>query len=299
MKLTVIASTEGWHYGDLRRAAEAMAMELDRVDFRDLEGVAGGDREPTKPLRLPFERAVVRSMPAGTLEQVILRMDILGRLEAAGARILNPPRALECAIDKYLSAAHLAAAGLPVPETRACQHSTSALRAYEELGGDVVVKPLFGSEGRGLERLQSLAAASTCFARLESTGQAICLQRFVPHPGFDYRVFTLGRRVLCGMRRTATRGWITNIAQGGRAEPLTVSAELARLALGAAAAVGAEVAGVDILPGQDGRLWVLEVNAVPGWQALAPTTGVDVARELLEYLLATDLPGPALARLSG
>jgi len=261
-----------------------MGLELERLDFRDLEGRAGHGPGPPASLRPSLDRILVRTMPSGTLEQVIFRMDALGRLEAAGSRVLNPPRALECAIDKYLSAARMASAGLPVPPTRACERSELALQAFEELGGDAVVKPLFGSEGKGLVRLESLQDARDCFARLEAMGSVICLQRFVEHPGEDYRLFTLGGRVLCGMRRVAPGGWITNIAQGGRPEPLEVTEELGALALRAAEAVGAEAAGVDILPGSDGRLWVLEVNAVPGWKALAPTTGMDIARALLEHL---------------
>ena len=88
-------------------------------------------------------------MPPGSLEQVVFRMDALHRLAAAGVPVLNPPRAVEAAVDKYLTLALLAAAGLPVPSTWTGQSAAEALAAFEELGGDVVVKPLFGSEGRG------------------------------------------------------------------------------------------------------------------------------------------------------
>jgi glutathione synthase/RimK-type ligase-like ATP-grasp enzyme len=96
--------------------------------------------------------------------------------------------------------------------------------------------------------------------------------------------------VLSAMRRHARGDWRTNVAQGGRAEQVRLSTEEERLALAAARAVGAPVAGVDLLPRPGGGYYVLEVNAVPGWRALAPATGTDVARAVLEYLASDDYP---------
>ena len=98
---------------------------------------------------------------------------------------------------------------------------------------------------------------------------------------------TVGGRVLTGMRRYGIDDWRTNVAQGGRAEPIILNAEETRLALAAAGAVGAPVAGVDLLPCPGGGYVVLEVNAVPGWRALAATTGIDVASEMVRFI-ATD-----------
>ncbi len=210
---------------------------------------------------------VVRTMPPGSLEQVVFRMDLLQRLEAAGMRVLNAPRTLEVCVDKYLATARLAAAGLPVPETVVCQHAEAGLEAFAALGGDVVVKPLFGSEGRGMVRVSDPELAWRTFRTLERTGAVLYLQRFIHHPGWDLRVFVLGGKVLTAMRRHANGDWRTNVAQGGRGERVVLDREQERLALTAAAALGADVAGVDLLPGPQGEWYVLEVNAVPGWRA--------------------------------
>src|SRR5262249_44611981 len=151
----------------------------------------------------------------------------------------------------------------------------TAVEAFHALDGDVVVKPLFGSEGRGMVRVSDAELAWRTFRTLERLQSVIYVQRFIPHPGWDLRAFVIGGRVLTAMRRHANGGWRTNVAQGGRAEAVRLGAEEERLALAATAAVGAGVAGVDLLPGPDGW-YVLEVNAVPGWRALAPATGVDV-----------------------
>jgi RimK family alpha-L-glutamate ligase len=188
-------------------------------------------------------------------------------------------------VDKYLALAKLDAEGLPVPQTWVGEGAKAALLAFEELGRDVVVKPLFGSEGRGLVRVTEFEVARRVFHTLERIGAVLYLQRFVPNEGYDLRAFILGNRVLGAIRRHAPAGdWRTNVAVGGRAETVRLDAETESLALRAARAVGARMAGVDLLPDRDGKLVVLEVNAVPGWKALSGATGVDVASEILADL---------------
>ncbi len=122
------------------------------------------------------------------------------------------------------------------------------------------------------------------FRTLERTQAVLYLQRFIRHPGWDLRAFVVGGRVLTAMRRWSRGDWRTNVAQGGIAEPFRLGPDEERLALCAAAALGAPMAGVDLLPGPGGEWYVLEVNAVPGWRALAPATGVDVAAALVRFL---------------
>jgi ribosomal protein S6--L-glutamate ligase len=280
MDIAVLSAGTGWHVRDLARAAATLDVRVTAVDFRRLQaGVAGG----VEPLA-EFDAVLVRTMPPGSLEQVVFRMDLLHRVEARGISVLNPPRAVETCVDKYLASARLEAAGLPVPPTIVCQHCDDAMEAFARLGGDVVVKPLFGSEGRGMLRLQDADLAWRTFNTLERLQAVIYLQQYIRHPGWDLRAFVLGNHVLAAMRRRARRGWRTNVAQGGSAEPVLLGSAEEALALRAAAAVHTPVAGVDLLPGPDGVCYVLEVNAVPGWRALAPVTGVDVAREMLCFL---------------
>ena len=134
------------------------------------------------------------------------------------------------------------------------------------------------------------------FRTLERLQCVLYLQRFIDHPGWDLRVFVLGGRVLAAMRRRANGGWRTNVAQGGKGELARVTPEQQRLALAAAAALAAPVAGVDLLPDRSGGWYVLEVNAVPGWRALTPVTGMDVAAEVVRFLTRdyrADNPCPA------
>jgi RimK family alpha-L-glutamate ligase len=281
MRIAILTAGDGWHVRDLQRAAATLRHDAPSVDFRRLcANVAVSAEAPAAA-----EAILVRTMPPGSLEQVVFRMDLLHRLQADGARILNPPRSIETCVDKYLATACLKAAGLPVPPTSVCQHAEAALEAFTALGGDVVVKPVFGSEGRGMMRISDPELAWRTFRTLERTQCVLYLQKFVAHPGWDLRAFVLGGRVLTAMKRVAKDDWRTNVAQGGSAEKVQLSPEAVDLALRAAKALGAAVAGVDLLAGPAGEWYVLEVNAVPGWRALAPVTGVDVAVEMVRFLV--------------
>lgn len=278
MKLGVLASPRSWYLADLARAAagrhEVVALSFARLASDVAECWSG--LPPSRQALADFDAVVVRSMPPGSLEQVVFRMDVLGRAETAGLRVVNPPRALEAAVDKYLALAKLRAAGLLVPPTWVCQTVEQALEAFEVLGGDVVLKPLFGSEGRGITRLTDPAVARRVFTALVRVEAVLYLQRFVPHPGYDYRLLVLGDRVLA-IKRTNPNDWRTNVARGAAAEAFNPPDEMVMRAHRAAKAVGARWAGVDLLPGRDGGLYTLEVNAVPGWRAVATAHQIDVA----------------------
>ena len=285
MNIAVLAARDSWYYRDLLRAAGSR-HRLTAISYKSLGShvvgatlsIEGGGSSLNE-----FDAVLVRSMPPGSLEQVVFRMDALGRLEASGVRVINSARAIEAAVDKYLATAKLQAAGLLVPPTIVCQTAAEGLAAFETLGGDVVVKPLFGGEGRGITRVSDAAIARRVFHALEQTGAVLYLQQFVPHDGVDWRLLVIGDEVL-GLKRINPNDWRTNISLGARPAPLEVTTELAQLARRAAAAVGATVAGVDLLPARDGRLYAIEVNAVPGWKALGEVTGVDVAERVLRVV---------------
>lgn len=283
MRIAILSGGTGWHVQDVLRAATELGHDAAVVDFRSL--AAGVEAEP-QPLA-GFDAALVRTVPAGSLEQVIFRMDVLHAAVARGLRVVNHPRAVETCVDKYLTNVRLANAGLPTPPTHVAQRADDAFEAFAHLGGDVVIKPVFGAEGRGMQRITDRELAWRTFRVLEHTGQLIYQQRFVAHPGYDYRVFVIGGRVRAAMRRIGTE-WRTNVAQGGRTERAELSDAAVSLALRAAEVVGCEIAGVDLLPGPTGELYVIEVNAVPGWKALTATCGLDVAKEVVRFVAGGD-----------
>ena len=144
--------------------------------------------------------------------------------------------------------------------------------------------------GLGMLRVSDPDTAFRVSRTLEDIRAVFYVQRAIDHDGRDVRVFVLGGRVLGAIERHASKGeWRTNIARGGTAQPIALPAEWGDMALRAAAAVGADYAGVDLLQGRDGRVYVLEVNGVPAWKGLQEVTGIDVAGAISDYLAtATD-----------
>src|SRR5881275_1933504 len=132
MHIALLSGGNGWHVRDLLRAAGALGHLAEVRDFRRVcAGIAA-----EAGFLAGFDAVLVRTMPPGSLEQVIFRMDVLQRLHARGVSVFNPPRAVEICVDKYMTTAYLEAEGLPVPATVVCQDADSALGAFTALGGD-------------------------------------------------------------------------------------------------------------------------------------------------------------------
>lgn len=292
MRIAVLGRPESWYARDLSRVITERGHTVCLVPFERLTasvgllGIAplsGGEEDLTT-----CDAVIVRTMPPGSLEQVVFRMDALSRLEANGVHVLNPPRAVECAVDKYLTTVRLAEAGLPVPDTVVCETASAAMEVFERLGGDVVVKPIFGSEGRGIVRVSDPDLALRTFRTIERTQSVLYLQRFIDHPGCDLRVMVLNGRILGGMLRCCPDDFRVNVSRSGHARKIDLTSEQEEWALRSAVAVGTPLAGIDLLEDRQGRGYVIEVNGVPGWQAFRRVTGCDVATKIIEYLENAD-----------
>ncbi len=244
---------------------------------------------------LDADAVLARIIPNGSLDQIIYRVDALHWVETHGVPVMNSPRAIERSVDKFYTTALLQEAGLPTPETVVCEGTADAMaairamlgrRSLGEGGDDVIIKPIFGSMGHGLVRVSDPDVAFRVLRSLEQLRAVFYVQRAVDHGGRDLRVFIVGGRVRGAIERRAPPGeWRTNVSRGGSARPFELPPAFEDLALRAAAAVGADYAGVDLLPSREGPVFVLEVNAIPGWQGLQHATGLDVAGAIVEHLV--------------
>lgn len=284
LRVAVLGSSSPWHADRLRRALEARDHEHAFAPVTRLTGrVAGGLGVTAGDVALDAcDVVLIRGLPRGSLEQVIFRVDALHTLTAVGVRTLNSAHAIERTVDKFLASALLAHAGVPTPRTIACERRDDALRAFDELGGDVVVKPLFGAMGLGMARVEDPDIAYRVFIALELERAVYYLQETIAHGGRDVRAVVVGGRVVAAMERLGC-GWRTNLARGARARPVRLDDEQEALCVRAAAALGADYAGVDLVHGEDGCEHVLEVNGIPGWRGLEEVTGVDVAASLVAH----------------
>lgn len=284
MRFAVLAAGPGWHTEQLVRAAAERGHQASVLRYEDLVGTIGpapGLRSRNTQLD-DMDAVLARIIPSGSLEQIMFRVDALHRLEDRGVRVVNSPRAIERTVDKFWTSTLLEQCGIPTPETIVCDNLDEAFAGFRALG-DVIVKPLFGSMGLGMVRINDEEMAYRVFRAIEQIRGVYYLQRAVEHDGSDVRAFVVGGRVLGAIERRSS-GWRTNLARGGTAKSITLPDEWSSLAVRAAAAVGAEYAGVDLLAGRSGALCVLEVNGIPGWRGLQEATGLDVAGRLIELL---------------
>ena len=201
-------------------------------------------------------------------------------LTAHGVRCVNGPRALERTVDKSWAGALLADAGVPTPPTIVCEQYSGAMDAFERLGGDVVVKPLFGAMGNGIVRVEDRDVAHRVFRALELERTVYYVQRTLAPAGRrDLRVLVVGNEIAGAMERV-TDLWRANIARGARPRLVALSEAERDLALSAAAALQADIAGVDLLV-SGGESVVVEVNGIPGWQALQSICADDLAARVV------------------
>jgi tetrahydromethanopterin:alpha-L-glutamate ligase len=294
----IFTDDPGWHGARLREAFAERSVDAAFASLRDcrfeLAGNGAGIAIPGFDGCLP-DAAFVRGVPGGSLEQVVLRLDVLHGLKGLGVPVYNDGRAIERTVDKAMTSFVLARAGLPTPSTWVTESASEArsivLRETSE-GREVVVKPLFGSQGAGLKRVASVAELPPA----HDYDGVYYLQRYVEPgaPGWhDWRVFVIdGSAAAAMIRRGAS--WINNVSQGATCEAAELPGDLGELAERACTALHMDYAGVDLIRDRDGQAQVVEVNGVPAWKGLQSVSRVNIAERLVDDLLDRYLPRPAL-----
>ncbi|NNM01273.1 MAG: ATP-grasp domain-containing protein [Gammaproteobacteria bacterium] len=264
----------GWHGRRLADAFAALGVDLVAATLSDCRLRIAGAAESS--IEVPGFAggmpafAFVRGIAGGTLEEITFRLDILHALEHVGVPVINGPRAIERTVDKAMTSFLLSHAGLPTPPTWVGTAVGSA-------SGPLVAKPLFGSQGNGVRRIDA--------ARFVDGGDnsgVFYLQRFIERDGppyADWRLFVIGGTVTGAMLRQS-QDWVTNRALGAECLAATPEAELVDIAERAATVLGLDYGGVDIVRGRDGRPWIIEVNSMPAWQGLQRICDTDIAAAL-------------------
>jgi len=295
--ILVVSDQRDWHARQMEAAFAAAGARVERIDLAECgfdTRSASGLKLPSLGSRLP-DAVHVRTLSAGSFEAVTKRLGVLHALRELGVVVWNDARAIERCVDKSMTSFLLARAGLPTPPTWTLERAevARALVEREAPHGPLVLKPLFGAQGKGLrliERLEDLPAP-------QEVAGVYYLQRFQSNGAQDfrdYRLFVLRGRVVAAMMRRAST-WITNVKQGGQPFAVARDPAMERLAVAAAEAVGAAIAGVDVLVTADGAPTVLEVNSMPAWGGLQKVSRRNVARAIASALI-DELAGRSLQR---
>ncbi|HEX9490384.1 MAG TPA: RimK family alpha-L-glutamate ligase [Stellaceae bacterium] len=284
-RVAILVDAPDWHTRRLAEAFAKLGAGAAVLSLRDCAFVLGEDGTgiamPGFADALP-DAVLVRTIAAGTFEQVTLRLGLLHALGRLGVPVINDARAIECCVDKSMTSFLLHRAGIATPPTLASESAAQAERWRAGTAAELVAKPLFGSQGRGLMRLRQGEASPPP----EQYAGVHYLQRFVGRDAGwrDFRVMVIGGEPVAAMLRHG-RSWVTNVRRGARCEAVATSGDLAAQSIAAAAAVGADYAGVDLIEDEEGRLLVLEVNSMPAWQGLQGVAPCDLAAKLAAHVL--------------
>jgi tetrahydromethanopterin:alpha-L-glutamate ligase len=276
-----------WHARRIVRALEAMGA---RVTVSSLPhcafdtGLKSGIDIPGFKGDLP-DGLFVRSISAGTLEQITFRLGLLHALRESGVRVWNDARVIERCVDKSQTTFLLHKAGIATPRTRVCETEAHAREYTDGLARTLVMKPLFGSQGKGIGQI----ASQDELPKGEAVDHIYYMQDFVaPSDDVfeDWRVLATRHRIIAAMTRRG-KTWVTNIHQGAKACRHTPDAEMAEISMAAMRAIDADYAGIDLIRTAKGELQVLEVNSNPAWRGLQSVADINIAEAIAEDFLKT------------
>lgn len=287
-RIVIFTDDPGWHGKELCQAFAKLGYSGHYVSLTE----CSLNMEPGRvPVIIPgFAQALpdavfVRGVPGGSLEEVVLYLDILHALKLLNVPVYNDGHAIERSVDKAMTSFLLHQAGLSTPLTWVLKNRAEAISIAEnelKKGHYVITKPLFGSQGEGIRRIEKM----TDLFWLAASNGVYYFQRFVHCSGTgysDYRVFVINNYAVAIMRRRG-KSWLNNVARGAACEAIDLDPVIADIAVKAAKALAMDYAGVDIIQDKAGQYTVIEVNSIPAWKGLEKATEINIAS-----LLATDL----------
>lgn len=291
-RFAIMTDDPGWHGDELRAAFLLRGCEATFVSLADCRfdiGAAHGLIIPGFE-GLP-DGVFVRSISAGTLEQITLRLGVLHALQELGVPVYNDARSIERSVDKSMTSFLLKLRGIPTPPTWVSESEpvARALVMRETAAGrELVLKPLFGSQGKGLRRIADIHGLPSA----NEMNGVLYLQRFIDcgeGNWHDWRVFVIGGRAVAAMIRRG-KTWINNVAQGADCEAAELTPRLRNLAEGASRALGMDYAGIDVIHDPATGYSVIEVNSIPAWKGLQAVCSFNIAQALVDDLLAHGFP---------
>jgi RimK family alpha-L-glutamate ligase len=287
LQAVILASNNGWHVKELRRALKRKNIKSEIVPITELGAAVSSNFQLKSRDKIldNYDYIFVRVIPSGSLEQVILRMDILNRMAAIGKKIINKPSVIEKTVDKYYTQFILADHGLPTPETFVTEDFRQALECFEKWR-DVILKPIFGSLGKGIVRLKDEDTAYRVLRAWQENNFVFYLQRYIEHGQSDIRVFVCKGEIIAASKRCGVN-WKTNVARGAVSKKIDLPKNIKDMVLKSAKILDLDYTGVDIVLENNNYkdAYIIEVNSIPGWHGLQQITKFNIADRLIDLMI--------------
>jgi len=295
LKIGVAISSTGqrlrWHELQLKRALDKKGIST--VFFPIKDTMVNYSRSTSRLLYNnsnlidELNGVLVRGPGIGILEQIYFRMNAIRLFEHSNIYVVNSAASIERASDKLFTSMTLEGIHISVPPTMVAQKIDDAMTFFRNYK-DIIIKPLFGSRGKGITRITDEEAAYLIFETLEQFSFTFYLQKFILHGNRDIRALVIGDQVIAAMYRVAeNNGWKTNVSLGSTPEQCELNEKLKKICVRAAQIVGCEIAGIDVMIPEnedDVDYYLLEVNACPAWAGLQKTTDLNIAESIVDYI---------------
>jgi len=279
---------DGWHTNQIAEVFKKNNKELNIIKINETSiAIDENPKLKYQDFEISFDKvkgAFVRGIPGGTLEEICFHLDILHYLELENVTVYNNTLCIEKSVDKVRTSCILTSAGIPTPNTFITTN-IKHLKNFQNqfLKNDLVCKPIFGSQGKGLEILNK----NNYHPDYEMLNNVYYLQEFIEHPDeiyVDWRLFVIENEVIASMSREGS-SWINNVASGAICKPFKPSQEMIKLAIDSSNALGMNYAGVDIMLGKDGYM-VTEVNSIPAWKGIQSVSeNINIAEMMIGNFL--------------
>ncbi|MFH0845182.1 MAG: RimK family alpha-L-glutamate ligase [Pseudomonadota bacterium] len=236
----------------------------------------------------PFQVDVILPRMGSTIKEYPLT--VLRHFELLGVRLINNYDAIMLARNKFLTLQGLSGNGIPIPESRYISNWSNFIGAVSEFGGyPLIMKTASGRQGEGVFLVESMDRARSLFEALLNRGEGLLLQRYIPpEKRRDIRAFVAGDVMIGAMSLTPRKGdFRANVHLHARTETIPYDKKIEALAVKSTRALGLDISGVDMIEERTGIFRVVDVNYSPGFRGLEKCTGVDVASEIIQFVVSS------------
>ena len=287
-KVLILTDLKGWHYEQLLNSFRKLSIAVESACLEQLSIRIGNSTSKiyinNREIK-GFTDVFVRHIPGGSLEQVIINLNILKIFESNNINVMNSPENIEATVDKSLTSIKLMKANLFTPKTWVFRDVSESKKEAEILlkKHNLIYKPLFGSQGDNIVKICELKD----FDKIINNSGIYYIQEFIEtKPSHDYRVLVIRKRNRYMTYTMARYGnsYINNYSKGGKCLPVKTDNDLIDLAIMAAKVINIPFCGVDIIK-TNNRYYIIEMNSIPAWRGLQTITDDNISDNIVSSFL--------------